>query len=360
VTETDSGAFVQLDWDTTVAGGMPFRGNVGVRQVKTEIDALGYSAVAGVATSITGENEYEDTLPSINMSLEPIEDVIVRFGAAKVMARPPVGSLVPVFAISALNAANNTASLGNVELEPYRAKTYDLSLEWYFAPESLLSFAYFYKDISTYVQTTQQTLTYAELTALNAVAFPAGGGRDPNLQYVFSTPTNTPGGPLKGFEISYQQPFRFLPGPLSNLGTQLNYTHVESEIDYCTTSACSVFVTADLVNLSPNAWNATLYYDDGRFNARISAAYRDTYFQAVPGSNGGSRGIPFQGKTETTTIDASASYNLTDSLSLSVEGINLTDEENRQNHGDLGGPRDSTYVYHHTGRQVYAGVRYRF
>lgn len=360
VTETDTGAFVQLDWDTTVAGGMPFRGNVGVRQVKTEIDALGYSAVAGVATRITGENEYEDTLPSLNVSLEPIEDVIVRFGAAKVMARPPVGSLVPVFSISALNAANNTASLGNVELEPYRAKTYDLSVEWYFAPESLLSFAYFYKDISTYVQTTQQTLTYAELTALNSTAFPAGGGRDPNLQYVFSTPTNTPGGPLKGFEISYQQPFRFLPGLLSNLGTQLNYTHVESEIDYCTTSACSVFVTADLVNLSPEAWNATLYYDDGRFNARVSAAYRDTYFQSVPGSNGGTRGIPFQGKTETMTIDASASYNLTDAMSVSIEGINLTDEENRQNHGDLGGSRDSTYVYHHTGRQIYAGVRYRF
>ena len=359
VTETDTGGFVQVDWDTTVWN-MPFRGNVGVRQVKTEIEALGYSAVAGVARQITGENEYEDTLPSLNVSLEPIEDVIVRFGAAKVMARPPVGNLVPVFSVSALNAANNTASLGNVELEPYRAKTYDLSLEWYFAPEALLSFAYFYKDISTYVQTTQQTLTYADLTTLNAVAFPAGGGRDPNLQYVFSTPTNTPGGPLKGFEISYQQPFTFLPGLLSNFGTQLNYTHVESEIDYCTTSSCAAFVTADLVNLSPNAWNATLYYDDGRFNARISAAYRDTYFQAVPGSNGGTRGIPFQGKTETTTIDASASYSLTDNLSVSIEGINLTDEENRQNHGDLNGARDSTYVYHHTGRQVFAGVRYRF
>ncbi|WP_426051803.1 TonB-dependent receptor [Brevundimonas sp. SL161] len=359
VTETDTGAFVQVDWDTTVWN-MPVRGNVGVRQVKTEIEALGYSAIAGVATQITGDNEYEDTLPSLNISLEPMEDVIVRFGAAKVMARPPVGSLVPVFSLSALNAANNTASLGNVELEPYRAKTYDLSLEWYFAPESLLSFAYFYKDISTYVQTTQQRLTYADLTSMNAVAFPAGGGRDPALEYVFSTPTNTPGGPLKGFEISYQQPFRFLPGPLSNLGTQINYTRVESEIDYCTNSTCNVFVTADLVNLSPNAWNATLYYDDGRFNARISAAYRDTYFQSVPGSNGGTRGIPFQGKTETTTIDASASYSLTDNLSVSIEGINLTDEENRQNHGDLGGPRDSTYVFHHTGRQVFAGVRYRF
>ena len=98
----------------------------------------------------------------------------------------------------------------------------------------------------------------------------------------------------------------------------------------------------------------------GRFDARVSAAYRDAYYQSVPGSNGGSAGIPYQGKTETTTIDASASYNLTDNLSLSIEGLNLTDEFNRQNHGDLGGARDSTYVYHHTGRQVYLGARYRF
>lgn len=358
VTETDTGAYVQADWDTEVMG-VPFRGNVGVRQVKTEVDALGYSNVGGVATPVRGENEYNDTLPSLNMSIEPMKDLIVRFGAAKVMARPPVTSLVPVFTLSAAGAATNTASLGNVDLAPYRATTYDLSVEYYFAPEALLSFAYFYKDISTYVQTTTEPLSYSQLTALNPVAFPAGG-RPAGDVYQFSTPTNTPGGPLKGFEISYQQTFSFLPSLLSNIGTQLNYTHVESEIQYCVTATCAAFVTADLVNLSPNAWNATLYYDDGKFNARVSAAYRDTYFQSVPGANGATGLIPYQGKTETTTIDASASYNLTDKLSISVEGLNLTDEANRQNHGDIGGSRDSTYVYHHTGRQVYVGARYRF
>ncbi|MFN7127779.1 MAG: TonB-dependent receptor [Brevundimonas sp.] len=358
VKETDTGAFVQADWDTELMG-LPFRGNIGVRQVKTEVEALGYSNVGGVATPVTGENEYDDTLPSLNLAIEPMEDLIVRFGAAKVMSRPPVTSLVPVFALSAANAANNTASLGNVELEPFRAKTYDLSVEYYFAPEALLSFAYFYKDISTFVQTTREDLTYAQLTALNPVAFPAGA-RDAALSFAFSTPSNTEGGPLKGFEISYQQTFSFLPGLFSNLGTLLNYTHVESTIDYCTTPDCSVIVPEDLVNLSPEAWNATLYYDDGKLSARISAAYRDGYYQNIPGSNGGAGLIPFQGKSETTTIDASASYNLTDNLSLSVEGLNLTDEENRQNHGDLGESRDSTYVYHHTGRQLYVGARYRF
>jgi iron complex outermembrane receptor protein len=359
ITETDTGYWVQADWDTTLFG-VPFRGNVGVRQVKTELEALGYSNIGNVATATRGSNEYDDTLPALNVAFEPIENLQIRFAAAKVMARPPVTNLVPVYTLSALTAPNPSASIGNVNLEPYRAKTYDLSVEWYFAPESLLSFAYFYKDISTFVQTTQTNLTYAQLTALDPVAFPAGGGRDPLTPYVFSTQANTPGGPLKGFEISYQQPFRFLPGLLSNLGTQLNYTHVESEIDYCTTATCAAFVTEDLVNLSPNAWNATLYYDDGKLNARISAAYRDDYFQQVPAANGGTRGIAVTGKTETLSIDGSASYAVTDHVTVTLEGINLTDEPNRQYHGDLGGERNSTYVYHHTGRQVFIGARYKF
>lgn len=359
VTETDTGYWVQADWDTSLFG-VPFRGNVGVRQVKTEVDALGYSAIGGVAVAASSTNEYDDTLPSLNVAFEPIENLQIRFAAAKVIARPPVTNLIPVFTLSALNAPNPSASLGNTQLEPYRAKTYDVSVEWYFAPESLLSFAYFYKDISTAIQTTQQNLTYAQLTALNPAAFPAGGGRDPNLSYVYSTPTNTPGGPLKGFEISYQQPFSFLPGVFSNFGTQLNYTHVESELQYCTTATCGAFVVADLVNLSPNAWNATLYYDDGTLNARVSAAYRDDYIQQVPAANAGTRGIAVTGKTETTSIDASASYKLTDELTLTLEGINLTDEPNRQYHGDLGGERNSTYVYQHTGRQIFVGARYKF
>lgn len=357
VTEEARGAYVQLDWDSMI-GSMPFRGNVGVRHVRTDVEATGYSNATG-ATPITGENSYDDTLPSLNIAIEPMQDVIVRFGAAQVMSRPPVGSLIPVFGLSAEGAPNPSASLGNVNLEPYRADTFDLSVEWYFAPESLLSFAFFYKDISSFVQTTQQTLTYAELTALNPTAFPVGA-RPAGLEHVFSTPTNTAGGPLSGFEISYQQPFYFLPGVFQNLGTILNYTYVASEIDYCENSACNAYVTEDLVNLSPQAWNATLYYDDGRFNARVSAAYRDGYFQQVPAANAGGLGIVAIGKSETLTFDASASYEVTDNIVLTFEGLNLTDEPNRQWHGEVGGGRDSTYVYHQTGRQFYAGVRYRF
>jgi len=362
VREEDLAAYIQADFDTDLMG-MPFRGNVGVRQVSTDLYAEGYSSTGG-GTLVSGENSYQDTLPSLNLVFEPVDDLLVRFGAAKVMARPQINNslsganyLVPTTSLNA-TGPNFTATIGNVKLEPFRATTYDLSVEWYFAEDSLLSFAYFYKDIDTYIQVLRQNLPYSDLTALNPSAFDPGfctGVCSPSTIFALTTAVNTEGGPLKGFEISYQQPFRFLPGALSNLGVQLNYTHVESEIDYCNGVTCATFITADLINLSPQSWNATLYYEDDKFSARVSGSARDGYIQNVPGRNGNNT----EGKMETFNVDAAASYQLTDQVQLTFEAINLTDEFNHQFVGD-GADRQSTSVYHHTGRQYFFGARYRF
>jgi iron complex outermembrane recepter protein len=362
VSEEDLAFYVQADFNTELAG-MPFRGNVGVRQVNTQLYAEGYSSTGG-GTLVFGTHEYDDTLPSLNLALEPVEDLLVRFGVAKVMARPQINNslsganfLVPTTSLNA-TGPNFTATIGNVNLEPFRATTYDLSVEWYFAPESLLSFAYFYKDIDTYIQVVRQSLAYSDLTALNPSAFdPAfcSGACSPSTIFALTSAINTEGGPLKGFEISYQQPFRFLPGPLSNTGVQLNFTHVESEIDYCNGVTCATFITADLINLSPRSWNATFYYEDDRFSARISGSSREGYIRNVPGRNGNN----VEGKVETFNVDAAASYQITEQVQLTFEAINLTDEFNHQVVGD-GLDRQSTSVYHHTGRQYFVGARYRF
>lgn len=363
IDEDDTAFYLQADFVTWLAD-MRLRGNVGVRQVHTDLYAEGYSSTGG-GTLVSGEHSYDDTLPSLNLALDLTEDLVVRFGAARVMARPSIGNsfagqnyLVPTTSLNT-GPANFTATIGRVDLEPFRANTYDFSVEWYFAPESLLSFAYFYKDIDSYIQVVRQDLEYQQLTAINPSAFAAGfctlaTSCSPTTIFQLTSAVNTEGGPLHGFEISYQQPFTFLPGLLANTGVQMNYTWVASEIDYCADALCSTFVTNDMVNLSPRAFNATLYYEDETFSARISGAYRDEYLQNVPGRNNNA----IEGKAETFTVDAAASWNITDSVTLSFEGLNLTDEANHQWVGD--DTRQSTSVYHTTGRQFYFGARYRF
>ena len=178
-----------------------------------------------------------------------------------------------------------------------------------------------------------------------------GTGALPTDDFQFNIPVNTPGGPLKGFEISYQQPFSFLPRNWANFGTQLNYTHVESKIQYVTSTGVPSLET-DLTGLSSNAYNATLYYEGKRFGARISAAYRDDYLTTVPGRNNND----VEGTKGGTTIDMSASWKINDQFELTLEGLNLTDAYQDQ---WVDAAADRVSVYHHTGRQFFVGLRFK-
>jgi TonB-dependent receptor len=168
-----------------------------------------------------------------------------------------------------------------------------------------------------------------------------------------SRPVNTPGGPLKGIEVNYQQAFTFLPGWLSHFGTQLNYTYVDSEITYYLAQSAANTTTNDLLGLSKNAYNATVYWENEHFSARISGAYRDKFLEALPANN------PLQdveGTDEMTTFDASVSYIVNHQFKLTLEALNLFDEYKRQY---IDSDRNSTFVYGHTGRTVSLGVQFR-
>jgi TonB-dependent receptor len=168
-----------------------------------------------------------------------------------------------------------------------------------------------------------------------------------------TTPINTEGGKLKGIEINYQQPFTFLPGFAKNFGVLLNYTYVQSKINYQVSPTSTAVITDDLLNLSPRSANASLYYDDGTFTARVSAAKRSAYLTRVPGQNNND----VEGKNGTLNVDASLSYKLREGLELSLEGVNLNNGANDQ---FISRARNSSVVYHVTGREFLAGVRMKF
>lgn len=364
IEEEDLGGYVQADVQTEVLG-RSLRANVGVRYVETDQTSSGYTFTSGSPLLTTVNRTYSDTLPSLNVSYDLTDEVVVRASAAKVMVRPNgsgtvlgLGVLAPGAAVQ-IGGANKTVTAGNPNLDPYRAKTYDLAVEWYFAQDSLLSAAVFYKDITSFVQIVRTSDNFQNNTLglPNSVALAACGTAIPDAatcldNWQFSLPTNTDGGELTGFEISYQQPFSFLPGFWSNFGLLLNYTGVDSEIDYVDQTG-AVVVRTDLTGLSKSAYNATLYWENEVFSARVSAAYRDEFLTTVPGRNGND----VEGTADTLGIDASTKWSVTPNLDLTLEALNLTDEFQDQ-YVDSNGNRLS--YYHHQGRQYLLGARYKF
>lgn len=346
VTEEDNGAFLMGEFSNEVAG-FPLRGNFGVRYVETGLTATGYQATGG-GTEVTVENKYHDVLPSFNIAANVTDNFIVRLAAAKVMSRPQLGNLSPGGTVATTGTFSVTS--GNPNLKPFRAKTFDTSFEWYFAKNAFLGLGLFQKNIDTYIQSIRSNIPFRD-TGLPMSLLPTNFSGEEIFQV--TAPINTEGGKLQGFEINYQQPFTFLPAWGRNFGTLLNYTYVKSKIEYVVSPASSVTITDDLLNLSPKAWNATLYYDDGSFSARLSASKRSSFVTRVPGQNNND----VEGKNGTFNVDLSLSYKVNDKLELTLEGVNLTNEENDQ---FISRSRNSVVVNNVTGREYLAGLRYKF
>ena len=346
VSEKDSGGFLMADF-RTAAWGLPMRGNFGVRYVETKTSSTGYQATGG-GTQVTVDNKYDDWLPAANLVIDLRRDVLLRMAAAKVMSRPVLANLSPGGSIT--TTGNLAITVGNPTLEPFRAKTFDLGAEWYFGKGGFLGVGYFYKDIDTYIQQLRQSMPYNQ-TGLPLSLLPANFTGEE--VFAVTTPVNTKGGPLKGWEVNYQQPFTFLPGWGRNFGMLLNYTRVESKIEYLVSPTSSATTTDDLIGLSPKSWNATLYYDDGRFHARVSGAYRSAFLTRVPGQNNND----VEGTNESLNVDASISYKVTPNFEIVVEGVNLTNEPT-----DLfiSRARNSVVSNTYTGREYLVGVRAKF
>jgi TonB-dependent receptor len=164
---------------------------------------------------------------------------------------------------------------------------------------------------------------------------------------------NTSGGKLSGFEVNIQQPLTFLPNAFRNFGVLFNYTEVKSKIDYIVSPTSNTTITDDLINLSPRSVNATLYYEDDRLSARVSASRRASFLTRVPGQNNND----VEGKKGTTSVDFSVTYKLNKQAELTFEGLNLTNAPNDQY---ISRERDSSVVYHVTGREYLIGMRYKF
>ena len=329
------------------------------------------------------------------MTYEPMRNFLVRFAASKTIARPQLANLTPgttSFA-SGLNAtAAPTVTVGNPYLKPFRATNFDLSFEEYFGRNGLVALALFAKDLKTFPQqiageaplsSVFEPAVYnavvASMTSPTLQAYTQAGGVWGIRQF-----QDAPGGTIKGLEVNVQSNFTFLPAPFDNFGVTANYTHIMSKLHYLTgtvlattrtgttPTAQNSFATGPFLNTSPDAFNATLYYETKRFSARVSGAWRKRYVNRFPlasgtcsvgtTTNGGDACnspvvADFGYRESTLNIDASIQYSINDWMKFTLEGRNLT---NDPTYSTMYAAAPVTQTYQSTGRIVTAGVRFVF
>ena len=357
VNETTTGVFVQADFNFDI-GSVGVRGDIGVRRFETDQSSTGLDN-AGIA--LTVDHSYSDTLPALNLVVEPIEDLLFRFAASEGIARAGLGSLIPTTNVSASGNAFSVTS-GNPYLEPTKATSYDLGAEWYFGEGASIGLTFFTKDIETFAQTATKTTTYTALMdelgltlAPMILACGTNTSCTANASWQYSTPLNSPGGDLDGYEFSYQQPFTFLPGFWSNFGAIVSYTSVESDIDYLNATTKVVERTSPLVNLSEETVAGTLYYETDNWGGRVSVVSRSDYLTTPVGRNNNYE----EGTNGTVNVDATINYSINDNWKVTFEALNITDEADDQWVGNMDSNERLSY-YHQTGVQYNLGVQYKY
>lgn len=267
VAETTIAGYTQVNLDTTL-GGMDLSGNAGMRVVKTK--TVSHSTIVELAdgdlvprlTPVRISNAFTDWLPNLNVTLKPAENLQVRFGASKALARPALDDLSAGYGVFTFGAP--AAIGGNPLLEPFRATQLDASIEYYFDRDSALTFATFYKRLGTYI-----------VPQITVMTIPNPTPGEPDLIGTFRHPVNGAGGTIKGFEILFQRALTFLPRPLDGFGIYLNYSHTDSDIEVFEDD--NFIGPIGLPGLSKHVGNATLYYSRGGFEARIAYRYRSDY-----------------------------------------------------------------------------------
>jgi iron complex outermembrane receptor protein len=366
VRENDISGWIQADWEAQFYG-VPFRGNIGGRYVQTTQDSIGYSFDPIARSIVTSRlsRTYHDFLPSINAVLEPADNFLIRGSAAYVMARPDLINLLPGGATATVTGSNFNVTENNPNLNPFRAKTADVSFEWYYHKGALLSMAFFYKHLDSLIQTVRQSVAFNQNTdgVPNSLAVAACGaayvappaaGCNEAATFLFSKPINSKGAPLYGTEISWQQPFDFLPDPFEGLGFIGNVTFVQATQTYYNTDG-TVLTKADLTGLSHTSYSATLYYDVNGLEVRGTASFRSKY---IPngGVNPGNLN-DFLTNPSTLNVDASASYRIDDNFTVTFDGINLTNQSSTQLADSVG---QRLYYNHYTGTNYFVGLRYSY
>ncbi len=315
--DTDSG-FVMAK-----LGGSNWQGNIGVRVSATDDAITTYDtapinpSIKPVTSSLFGtfyENphsqSYVDILPSASFKFDVTPNWVVRTSASETVTRPDYYALAGGLS---LNDQLLSGQGGNPNLKPTRSSNFDVATEWYYAPNSSVTFGLFDMIMqSTFdAATSQQTLV--NLSKTQSVNNPCGLACPIYSTYSITSPVNN-SGQSKGFEASLTQSLdEYLP--IKGFGFTGNFTYAQSSQDTPTAGIGG----RQLLGAAKDTGNFTVYYQNDLGDAHMSYTRHSQIYEGIDRNekyfvdDGGE-------------LDAQVNFNITKNVTASVTALNIADE----------------------------------
>ncbi len=358
--EKNLSAYVMLDFGGSI-GDMPWSGNMGLRWIEVDrattgnvqpVERMVFVDIAAAWEFELGPAEFQEhgnrlaeLLPSLNLKFNITDDLVGRFAWGKVMTQPSFTQLNPG---GRKHAGLRRVEEGDPKLNPYIAEQLDIGLEWYPTDDAIFAIHAFGKEVDEFIVQTSELRDWIEPDG-STLPDPDSGE---NVQIVYQGPANTDGAFIGGVEVAAQYLFTDLPAPFDGLGFQFNHTWVTTDAAFTNEL---VLTTFPVPGLSENTTNVVLFYEKDRISTRVAWNKREGFLTAVQSL----RGNP-QYTNDYWQLDAGFSYNITDNISVLVEGINLTDESVDQYNVLPSSSRKQLFFISNSGRRLQAGVRVRF
>lgn len=203
---------------------------------------------SAVVTPTSNGQEYGNIFPTVQFRYDITNRMIARATYSSAIARPGFNQITPS---TTVNIGAQSVSTGNAALKPTTGDNYDVDVEYYGRAGGIASFGLFDKEFRNYVVTTTLLEAYPGISGTTAVSTYG------NVSYAFA----------RGFEANYRQQFLFLPGWWSGFGVGGNYTYV------LTRGASRNGQVETLPDTTPHAFNATAFYQRGRFDIELDANF---------------------------------------------------------------------------------------
>lgn len=260
-----------------------------------------------VVTPTQNERNYDHWLPSLNIRYAAQANLILRAAAYRSLVRPNIGDLAPRIVIE-----DDEAEAGNPNLVPYEAWNFDATIEYYMSNNGALTAGLFYKEIDNFIFSQRITdpdpLLGIDITRLD-------------------TTLNGQTAEIFGIELGFSQQLDFLPGLLSGLLVQANYTFTDakgliSDGNISGIGETPAFREINLPSASRHTFNGVIGYEKGPVSLRLAGTYRDLYLDEVQGSAEEDRIVDslFQ-------LDFTARYKINKNVQMFFDWININDAE---------------------------------